>query len=87
MLNIIMLSIIRLSIIMKSIIMLNIIVLSIVGQIFVMLIIIILEKGQGHIHNTSLTSQLTNDPTKLERYFTLSGKGLLGRNTVAYCAH
>ncbi len=36
----------------------------------------------GHIHNTSSSSQLTNEPNKLECYITLGLKGLAG--TLSY---
>jgi hypothetical protein len=42
---------------------------------------------KGHIHNTSLSSLLTNWPYRLKYYITLGWKGLPGTNTPAYWAH
>ncbi len=44
-------------------------------------------KARDCIHNTSLSSQLTNGLNKQECYITVAWKGLLGTSILAYWAH
>jgi hypothetical protein len=41
----------------------------------------------SHIHNTSFTLKLTNEPNKLECFMTRGRNGLPVTNTTAYWAH